>query len=69
MGVRTDTSTEHRYQRCRDEDCERYVCRVYREAWRDGLDEGRRRGWDEGYTEGYGRGFSAGQSACPLAHQ
>ena len=60
MGVRTRTSTEHRYQLCRDEYCERYVCRVYREACRDGLDEGRRRGFDEGSPPGYAEGLGVG---------
>jgi len=54
-------STEHRYDRCNDEFCERYICRVYREAWRDGLDEGRRRGFDEGFSAG----FSEGLASCP----
>jgi hypothetical protein len=27
---------EHRYQTCRDEDCQRYACRVYREGYANG---------------------------------
>jgi hypothetical protein len=69
MGVRTGTSTEHRYQLCRDEFCDRFICRVYQEGRRDGYGEGHRRGWDEGYTAGYSKGFPDGQDACPLPHQ
>ena len=36
MGVLTDARKQHRYQTCRDEDCERFACRVYREGYRDG---------------------------------
>jgi hypothetical protein len=61
MGVRTDTSTEHRYQRCRDEFCDRFPCRIYREGRRDGYQEGYQRGWSEGYSEGV--------TDCPLTHQ
>jgi hypothetical protein len=30
MGVLTDERQQHRYQTCRDEDCQRYACRIYR---------------------------------------
>ncbi len=76
MGVRAGTQQEHRYQLCRDEYCDRFPCRVYKEGWRDGYDEGRRRGYDEGFTDGYSKGhadgyaqgFGDGQAACPRAH-
>ena len=32
MGVLTDARTQHRYQTCRDEECQRFACRVYREG-------------------------------------
>ena len=64
MGVRERTSTEHRYQLCRDESCERYICRVFKEGWREGYGEGHRRGYDEGF----GAGFSAGLASCPGPH-
>jgi hypothetical protein len=31
---------EHRYQTCRDEDCQRFACRVYREGFDDGFATG-----------------------------
>ena len=64
MGVRERTQQEHRYQLCRDEYCERFPCRVYKEGHRDGLEEGRRLGYDEGFVAG----FSEGMDACPRAH-
>jgi hypothetical protein len=64
MGVRTAASTEHRYQLCRDEECERFPCRVYKEGWRNGYDEGYRRGFDEGFAAG----FAAGLASCPGPH-
>jgi hypothetical protein len=61
MGVRERTSTEHRYQTCRDEFCDRFPCRIYQEGRRDGQQEGYQQGWSEGYTEGV--------TNCPLTHQ
>ena len=33
MGLLAGTSSEHRYQRCDDEYCDRFPCRVYREGY------------------------------------
>lgn len=46
----------HDYETCRDQDCERFPCRVYRE----GLDRGRDEGHAAGYADGYGEGLSDG---------
>jgi hypothetical protein len=27
---------EHRYQTCRDEECQRYACRIYKEGFANG---------------------------------
>jgi flagellar biosynthesis/type III secretory pathway protein FliH len=64
LGVRT----EHRYQTCRDESCERFGCRVYREGHRHGKEEGRAEGRAEGHAEGYAEGFSDGLASCPGPH-
>ena len=42
LGVRT----EHRYQTCRDEDCQRFACRVYREGYAAGHSAGHAAGDD-----------------------
>ena len=72
MGSTTGTASEHRYQTCRDQFCDRFLCRVYQEGRRDGYDDGYRDGWDKGYAEGYsagyGAGFRDGMDACPRAH-
>jgi hypothetical protein len=64
MGVLTNARTQHRYQTCRDESCDRFACRVYREGRRDGYDEGYAEGYlagqAAGYTEGYAEGYAAG---------
>ena len=57
------TSTKHDYQLCRDEDCERFPCRVYKEGFRAGRDAGYSEGYGDGYGEGYGQGFDDGFSA------
>jgi hypothetical protein len=31
---------QHRYESCRDKDCERPFCRIWREAWQQGYDDG-----------------------------
>jgi hypothetical protein len=70
MGVLTDAHTSHRYQTCRDEECQRYACRVYREGYANGKEEGRAEGraegeaigYAKGHTAGYGEGYTAGYS-------
>jgi hypothetical protein len=49
------TSQQHRYESCRDRDCERPYCRIWREA--------RAEGYQDGYIEGEAAGFSAGFAA------
>ncbi len=46
----------HLYQTCRDEDCERKLCQVYREGYEAG--------YEEGYAVGFGAGFASGQASC-----
>jgi hypothetical protein len=64
MGVMNGARTQHRYQACRDESCERFACRVYREGFRHGYDQGYAEGYlagqAAGYTEGYAEGCAAG---------
>jgi hypothetical protein len=55
LGVRT----EHRYQTCRDDNCQRFACRVYREGWRDGYGAGHAAGYAEGHATGYSEGYAA----------
>ena len=33
MGFTAGTQEEHRYQLCRDEYCDRFPCRIYREGY------------------------------------
>jgi hypothetical protein len=63
MGVLTDARTQHRYQACRDEDCQRFACRVYREGYRDGYAAGQAAGYAEGHAAGYDRGHADGYAA------
>jgi hypothetical protein len=53
MGLQASSTDEHRYQLCRDESCQRFACRVYREGYADGRDAGRVEGYAEGFAEGY----------------
>lgn len=50
----------HDYQTCRDPDCPRFPCRVYREGWEEGYRQGRAAGYVAGYAAGYGDGIAAG---------
>ena len=59
MGSTADAGGEHRYQLCRDESCERFPCRIFKEGRRDGYDEGHARGHSEGFAAGYAEGFPA----------
>ena len=68
MGVLTDERTQHRYQTCRDEDCQRFACRIYREGYRQRLAAGHAAGYAEGeaagYAEGRRDGYAAGAAAA-----
>ena len=48
------TAPQHRYQSCRDGDCERIACVAWREA--------RAEGYDEGYQDGYRAGAASAGS-------
>lgn len=60
MGVAAPTREEHRHQLCRDEYCDRFPCRIYKEGYRNGRDDGR--------AEGYADGFEDGRASCPGPH-
>ena len=66
--VLTGERTQHDYRRCRDEDCQRFACRVYREGYINGKlagrAEGRAEGEAAGYSNGYSAGYSAGAASC-----
>lgn len=68
MGVRQDTGADHRYQLCRDEYCDRFPCRLYKEGRRNGCEEGYLLGYNKGYADGYGAGFPDGLASCPGPH-
>ena len=55
---------EHLYQTCRDEFCQRYACRVYREGYFNGKLAGVAQGRAEGEAIGYDRGYTAGAASC-----
>ncbi len=65
MGVINGARTQHRYQTCRDELCERFACRTYREGLRDGYNRGFAEGEAIGHAEGYSEGYAAGAAAAP----
>ena len=61
MGVVSYATTqEHRYQTCRDEDCQRFACRVWKEGFREGYGAGEAAGYSEGHADGY----AAGAASC-----
>lgn len=56
MALPAPTGTEHRYQTCDGESCDRFICRVYR----DGYEAGHAAGFASGYAEGHADGFASG---------
>jgi hypothetical protein len=69
MGVLSNATTqEHRYATCRDEDCQRFACRVWREGFREGYGAGHAAGYSAGeaagYAEGHTDGYAAGAASC-----
>jgi hypothetical protein len=61
MALLAATHAEHRYQLCKDEYCDRFPCRVYKDGYRNGR--------EDGYADGYDQGFPDGIMACPRNHQ
>ncbi len=57
MALLPGTQEEHRYQLCRDEYCDRFPCRIYKEGYRNG--------YEDGFGAGYAAGFGDGMAACP----
>jgi hypothetical protein len=53
-------NSQHDHRTCRNQDCERYACRIWHEAWREA--------WAEGRAEGYQVGFADGIASCPRNH-
>jgi len=64
MGLQAGDGQEHRYQLCKDENCDRFPCRVYKEGYRNGHQDG----YAEGTASGYAAGFEDGIAACPGPH-
>ena len=60
---------QHRYESCRDPDCERPYCRIWREGRAEGWQEGYQAGYVQGYEDGYAQGFPDGIMACPRNHE
>jgi len=51
---------QHRYQACRDEGCQRFACRVFKEGYQAGYGAGHAAGMAEGEAIGYAEGHTAG---------
>ena len=68
MALPAGTRQEHRYQLCRDDECDRFPCRVYKEGYRNGWQDGHAAGYAAGYADGYAKGFPDGMAACPRPH-
>ena len=55
---------DHDYRSCRDQDCPRFPCRVYREGYEHGYADGFADGQGAGYAAGYSEGYGDGQAAA-----
>jgi hypothetical protein len=62
MGLLRGTETEHRYQTCDDEWCDRFSCRVYREGYEAGHAAGSASGYAAGRADGYAEGYGDGHA-------
>jgi hypothetical protein len=63
MGVLSHGTQQHHAETCRDDDCTRLPCRMYKAGFRDGYEQGREEGFAEGFAAGYSEGYSAGYGA------
>jgi hypothetical protein len=57
-------SGQHRYARCKGEDCERLPCVAYKDGYQDGYDDGSAAGYAAGSAAGYAAGYAAGAAAA-----
>jgi flagellar biosynthesis/type III secretory pathway protein FliH len=64
MALAAAAGTEHRYQLCKDEYCDRFPCRVYKEGYQNGYEGG----YGAGVAAGYASGFEDGIASCPGPH-
>lgn len=64
MALLAGIPAEHRYQLCKDEFCDRFPCRVYKDGYRDGCQDG----YGQGYESGRADGFDEGLRSCPGPH-
>ena len=55
---------QHPYQACRDQECDKYACRVWKEAWAEAWAEA----FGAGYAAGHEDGFAEGLRSCPGPH-
>jgi len=62
MALLPGTQEKHRYQTCRDDDCELPYCRIYREGYAAGHSVGAAAGYAAGRADGYAEGYSDGQA-------
>ena len=65
MGVLSNATTqEHRYATCRDEDCQRFACRIFKEGFREGYGTGSAAGFAQGRAVGHAEGYAEGAASC-----
>jgi flagellar biosynthesis/type III secretory pathway protein FliH len=64
VGLNGGNGDKHRYQTCRDEECELPYCRIYREGYADGYEDGHGAGYGAGKADGYAEGYSDGAAAA-----
>ena len=61
-------NADHLAEDCRDDNCPRFPCRIWRQGYvagfRIGYQQGYAEGYAQGYEAGYAAGFAAGQANC-----
>jgi hypothetical protein len=62
MALLPGTQRKHDYRTCRDPDCPRFPCRVYKEGKADGRGGGYAAGEAAGRAEGYAEGYAEGHA-------
>jgi hypothetical protein len=63
MRLAPSTERKHRYQTCRDDDCELPYCRIHKEGFADGLGAGDAAA-QAAAAESYAEGYADGASSC-----
>jgi len=58
------TGNAHEPTECKDDDCPRYGCKMYKEGYENGYGDGHGAGYGAGRSDGYAEGYADGAATA-----